>query len=337
MSPDPTVVSTFSNALNRSHLEILSLTTNRLLADSFAETFLPSLNTPHLREVHLSAIGISSATLPHILDYLSSSERCRLHTFKCNGNLLGSRAVRTIIRTIEQRNYRLSTVELYSNQLADEGEPSNASDVSLPGTESDDDGPSNWKDSDRILRRILARNSYLKRQTEQQALELLKYARTFLLHTTLGQETGTSSKTPRCCDTCSCIPSNDEVQHRDIQMGSNSPFLKLPIELQLYLLSFLAPGLSSAQRVRIYRYASSPFTLPPLLPCLPSSSSWAQSICLPDPSSLGYTSGKVWGVDGGGSCAAGKCMGSTNSVLCHRDQERSSWLISLGCDAYDPE
>lgn len=42
----------------------------------------------------------------------------------------------------------------------------------------------------------------------------------------------------------------------------------LPTEILLHILSFLAPTLSAAQRIRIYAYASDSTTLPPLLPNL---------------------------------------------------------------------
>jgi hypothetical protein len=77
----PGVISIFTSALNSSHLTTLILTTNRGLSDTFVHLFFPSLTTRYLREIHLSAMAITSASTAHIISYIASS-RCRLHTFK---------------------------------------------------------------------------------------------------------------------------------------------------------------------------------------------------------------------------------------------------------------
>ena len=145
--------------------------------------------------------------------------------------------------------------------------------------------------------------------------------------------------------------------------ASNTPtfsFTHLPTELQLHILSFVAPILSSAQRMRIFTYASSPSTLPTLLPCLSGGSG-----CIPDPASPQFglgggpssSSAAISGTGplgigmGGGvvlrkrtrtgavtsGCASGKCMGAGNSVLCRREAERSSWLMEVRCTAFELE
>lgn len=253
------------------------------LADSFVETFFSLLESRHLSELHLSAMGLTSSCAPHIISHLSSP-RCALRIFKCNGNSLGFRAVRSIIRAIERNNFTLLMVEMYSNQLPQPpGNSDNTSeDENDEGAEDEGEreaGLDAWKESDKLLRRLLSRNAHLRRETETEAVQLLRYSRTLLLR---------SARPP-------------------IRNRSNKPqrFTALPTELQLYIMTFLAPVLSSAQRIRIYNYAASPATLPRLLPNL--------------------LSGK-----------AGDRMGASGSFVCHRDQERRAWLAEVRCEVYDP-
>ncbi|KAJ7479970.1 hypothetical protein B0H11DRAFT_1863801 [Mycena galericulata] len=314
----------FTTALNASHLELLSLTTNRTLSDDFLEAFLPSLDSSYLREVHLSAIGLTPRAAPHLVEYLSSP-RCRLHTLKCNGNTLGFRAVKSMIRAIERHNFSLLTVELYSNHLVGPVGSDNTSD------DDDDDearGPASmdaWKASDAMIRRVLLRNAHLKRQTEKEALQLLRYARPLLL-----SSAGTNIPSTRCSD-CSCPeppPSSAAEPTIATPAAGGFAFRALPTELQLYIMSFLAPTLSPAQRIRIYTYASSHATLPHVGLCLPGRASG--SLCVLDPASMPF------GMGSSGGCAGGKCAGVLNSVVCHKEQQRAEWLAALGCSVYDP-
>ncbi|KAJ7743843.1 hypothetical protein B0H16DRAFT_1889825 [Mycena metata] len=327
---DAATFASFTKAVNTSHLELLSLTTNRHLSDPFVEVFLPLLDSPHLREIHLSAIGLTSQAAPHLISYLSSP-RCQLHTLKCNGNTLGFRAVRSIVRAIERHNFSLLTVELYSNNLAGP--------VSSDNTSEDDDdeesgGPASldaWKSSEAQIMRVLLRNAHLKRETERDALQLLRYARPLLLSSS-GRATSSSSQS-RCSD-YSCGEAPPAVapppDGASASTSQGFSFHALPTELQLYIMSFLAPTLSPAQRIRIYTFASSHATLPRAGLCLPGfPGRAASSHCVLDPASMPF------GVSGGG-CAGGKCAGSLNSVVCHKEQQRGEWLAVVGCSAYDP-
>ncbi|KAF7367493.1 RNI-like protein [Mycena sanguinolenta] len=311
----------FTTALNTSHLELLSLTTNRSLSDSFVEVFLPILDSPHLREVHLSAIGLTPKAAPYLIAYLSSPQ-CRLHTLKCNGNALGFRAVKSIIRTIERHNFSLSTVELYSNYSVGPASSDNTSE------EDDDEGTVDaWKASDAHIRRVLLRNTHLKRETAKEALQLLRYARPLLL-----SSAGHTAST-RCSD-CSCVEVPAAVTSAVASEPKHTlfPFRSLPTELQLYIMSFLAPTLSPAQRIRIYDYASSPATLHRAGLCLPGFPGRMTSPgCVLDPASMQF------GMPSSGGCSGGKCAGSLNSVVCHKEQQqRTEWLTAVGCAAYDP-
>ncbi|KAI0683873.1 hypothetical protein BC835DRAFT_1393200 [Cytidiella melzeri] len=94
----------------------------------------------------------------------------------------------------------------------------------------------------------------------------------------------------------------------------------LPIEIILHILSFYAPTLSPAQRIRIFDFASSRTTLPPLLPRL------LQRTCLPDPSA--HSSANTGYPDDG-------CTGSAQHVSCRREAEHTEWLREIQCDAFD--
>ncbi|KAJ7451060.1 hypothetical protein FB451DRAFT_1566309 [Mycena latifolia] len=322
---DPETFASFATALNTSRLELLSLTSNRSLSDPFVEVFLPFLDSPHLREVHLSAVGLTPLAAPHLIGYISSP-RCRLHTLKCSGNSLGFRAVKSIIRAIERHNFSLLRVELYANHAVGS--------VSSDNTSEDDDddesgGPASidaWKASEAQIRRVLLRNAHLKRETEKEALQLLRYARPLLL-TSSGHAPSTH------CTDCSCVELLSPGASSSVAESINShgfAFRSLATELQLYIMSFLAPTLSPAQRIRIYTYASSPATLPRaglFLPGFPGRTS--SSMCVPDPASMPFSMSS-------GGCAGGKCAGATNSVLCHKEQRRGEWLAAVGCAVYDP-
>ncbi|KAK7052311.1 RNI-like protein [Favolaschia claudopus] len=340
-SEDPQVFTTFTRALNASHLEVLSLTTNRNLSDPFAETFLPLLEAPHLRELHLSAIDLTPQSGSPLVAYISSP-RCRLHTLKCNGNSLGFRAVKSIIRAIERHNFSLLTVELHANHLVGPVSSDNTSEEDGDEDMSGPASPDAWKASETQIRRVLFRNSHLKRETEKEAIRLFRYARPLLLCSSKHANAPAPSTTTRCTD-CSCseIPSPNAPERGPDTPASNSPpvegifpFHALPTELQLYTLSFLAPSLSPAQRSRIYNFASSPSTLPRLGLCLPSLSSNSRT-CVLDPASMpfGFNANTM---SPGGGCAGGKCAGSKNSVLCHKEKQRGDWLAVVGCSAYDP-
>ncbi|KAL0575141.1 hypothetical protein V5O48_006818 [Marasmius crinis-equi] len=351
---NPEVILSFIRALNRSKLRILSLTTNRILGDDLPQVFFPVLDCPSLGELHLSATGATFYSVPFITDFLTSS-RCRLHTLRLNGNHLGYRGVRKIVGTVEAGNFTLLSLELHANQLAG----TQGSDV----TSGDDDdevvGAETWRDGEALLKRVLTRNLHLKREVEREALELLVYSRATLLRSGKGSQMAPTRQP--CSESCTCIPGveHSSSDHVPDQSSKNTfPFTALPTELQLHVLTLLTPTLSPMQRFSIFTHASSPTTLPPLLPCLPSTSSETK-LCIPDPmNSMMTTNGlgpegaelgmvttpntktNVWPLSNAppkhSGCASGKCMGGAGSVLCHRLQERTRWLEMVKCTAYDP-
>jgi len=253
-SGDPPTTSKFVNAVNNSNLEVLSLTSNRLLSDAFVEVFFPALNAPSLRELHLSAMNLTPLSCPYILDFLTDPQRCHLHTFKCNGNSLGLQAVRSIIRAVTRKNYALVTVELYANQLASDSlSDTLSSDHDSNGEDTDvDEATLNlaWRACQHRMNLVLTRNALLKGYVERESLQLLRYARILLLHT-------------------QCTESSVRLLPVPPTPNNASPsFTSLPIEIQHHILSFLAPHLSAGQLIRIIGYASSANTLPCLLPRL---------------------------------------------------------------------
>ncbi|KAL1715142.1 hypothetical protein EV715DRAFT_256607 [Schizophyllum commune] len=336
---DPEVAATLADAVNSSSLEILSVATNRELGDGFVAAFLPLLNSPSLHELYLSAMDLTPRSLPHITEYLSST-RTQLQTFKCNGNLLGTRAVREIIHTIERSNYHLQHLELYSNNLAG-GED----DWQTPDGEEIDNGLARltWQTCELQLRRVLMRNAHLRRETEHDALRLLYYSRAVLLR---------SARKPReregRCAGCTCYMPGERGSRSpspvlvEVVPPEGAPHVpSLPIELAYHILSFFAPTLSPAQRVRIFNHAARPETLPRVAQC--EGASKGGGVCVPDPASLDFAGGggggKVWDIEGGGrssGCGSGKCMGG-GSLVCHREQERVRWLSEVGCNAYEPQ
>ncbi|KIM86702.1 hypothetical protein PILCRDRAFT_815947 [Piloderma croceum F 1598] len=288
----PPVILPFTAALNTSHLERLSLSSNRQLSDRFVATFLPHLDSLHLRDLSLSLVGLTPLSVPDIISYVSSP-RCRLHSFSLNGNSLGLQGVTDIIKAVEENNFGLGKLELYSNQNGELG---------LEDIEAS-------REIEQILKRTLIRNQYLKRQTEKEALTLLVFARASLLRPKSKQDAHTASSTSTSHPSLPPIPS-------------------LPTELQLYTLSFLAPTLSSAQRIRIYKYASTFGTLPALLPRLTSNGGTRGVVCRPDPTPL-------IGLDKYKNTACSD--GCIKGIVCQKEEERRRWLKLVGCDSYERE
>ncbi|KAJ3845186.1 hypothetical protein F5878DRAFT_571997 [Lentinula raphanica] len=322
---DPSTVTEFARAINQSRLRLLSLTTNRSLADDFCETFLPALRSQYLHELHLSAIGLTPRSAPYIAQYITSVDRCKLHTFKCNGNSLGLRGVRMIVTGIERANFGLTAVEMYSNRCVVSGADSEDTDNDADG-ETRSYNPDAWKDTEKLLKQVLGRNTHLMKQTKREALHLLVYSRAVLFDTKHPSEYA------------------DSIISVARTYTTGFEFKRLPIEIQLHILSFLSPTLSSSQRARIFDYASSTSTLPPLLPSMPGLSPRHTepavfSMCVPEPSITMASSRSVpvWAINNSGEagCAPGKCMGR-KSLLCNLDHHRNLWLEQVGCLAYDP-
>jgi len=313
------------------------LSTNKYLCDNFLAQFLPSLNAIHLRELHLSSVGLRSSSSKVIVAYLSSS-RCRLHVLKCNDNSLGFRGIKPILSAIHNSNYTLKSVELQDNQLqGKETSPEAFSDEeglgsqSVPFTRND---VHTWRSYVTLLKKDLLRNSHLEREVHKQAVILLHYARSLLLVSRCRQESVDRKILPQ------------PNQNNRMAACSSSQFKSLPLELQHHILSFFAPSLSSSQRVRVIDYATSAKTLPSLFPFLSTISHSSmhadggnEMICIPDPPNNGHALREsIRSIKTNRNitlCSAHYCMGTSNSLLCRREKERIEFLETVGCNSFE--
>ena len=193
------------------------------------------------------------------------------------------------------------------------------------------------------LKRILSRNLYLKRTVRDQAFELLRSSRLLLLNRRSANDRSHSEldllvelvakEEPHHsgCSihqrNCQCLPTfrrsysraPSPVSFNNDPDTSNShfPFTRLPIEIQLMVLSQLAPILSSSQQIQIFEHAIDKSTLPDLSLHLPSSNGRG-----------GRSGADIFGPK--------STQGSGSVLETRKDQERQRWLDLVQCDAYDP-
>ncbi|TFK49021.1 RNI-like protein [Heliocybe sulcata] len=226
---DPETITIFTEAVNSSCLDTLSLASNTLLSDPFISQFLPTLDARKLRELHLSMMDMTSLSTDPLIHFLSS-HRCRLRTLKLNGNNLGTRSVTRIIRAVTMYNYNMTRLEMSANYSFDPDENELDSFAERPAMEKE-------------LKRAMDRNEFLARMRQKDALFLLATSRRLLLRSRRSES-----------DTATAQPSPNPKAF---------PFQSLPTELQLHILSRATPRLSNAQRLRVFAYAADPSTLPP--------------------------------------------------------------------------
>ncbi|KAH8113791.1 RNI-like protein [Phellopilus nigrolimitatus] len=352
-----------SSAINSSHLSLLSLTTNQSLSSSsFLTTFVSSLDSSTLRELQISALGLTAKSAPALTEFLASPRARALEKLNCNGNTLGLKAVRKLIVKLKKRNFTLLKLEVHANHLRNSDSDSDVSE----GTDDDSevDRKASWNVCELELKELLLRNELLQRKVQSEALALLSYARTLLLRPT--RSTHTLSDTyPRTLERTQSNPINSVPHSKPTSVLSRTstfPFHALPLELQHYILSFFAPTLSAAQRVRVLSFASSSATLRPALPSIKRART--HDACIPDPASLPFGMlgvGALGASTGGGGmglnmgsmdmgmgsgigmgikstgCSGGRCMGSGGSVLCHRVEARTHWLAETGCTRFETD
>lgn len=297
---DPDVISAFTEALNASSLKFLFLCSCIRLSDAFAERFFPRLNSPHLSNLQLSMIGLTRAAVPHIIEYLSSP-RCRpLVTLKLNGNDLSTQGASKIVECIKRANFTITNLEMLGTRTRqggqdDSSEDSSSNDSSEDSSSNDSSEDSSSNDSspsdrtparfEESLRHSLVRNGLLQRQTHAAAFRLLQYSRALLLK-----------------------PKKENKEEAD---RSSFCIQSLPTELQLHILSLTVDTLSTNQRIRIFQFATDPYTLPEILPDLRRrQSEGVTKRSLLDKSSAPFT-------------------------LSPRDANRTRWLQAVGCDLYE--
>lgn len=315
---------------------------NESLSDDFLLNFLSLLNAPRLRELRLSAIGLTPVSGEAIASYISSP-RCRTHVLKFGNNSLGLRAFRSIVRAIKDHNYSLRAIEVHANHpQGNETYPEDESDISNRDT----GDLRRWEDCEAVLRSIFLRNSHLRREIGKQAIALLCSSRPLLMQ----------SHHPR-------VPADREGQLQPEEYNPSLPpaleykgnstqpfaFRSLPLELQHYILSFLVPSLSTVQCIRIFRYASSVYTLPRLLPPLSTLKRRVNfgamngAARVPHPSSIEYPlGGTVWALQSKPGlshviCGVDRCMGTSDALRCRREKEKLQYFGVVGCDTFELE
>jgi hypothetical protein len=191
----------------------------------------------------------------------------------------------------------------------------------------------------------------MKYIVRHQALELLFYSRLLLLNQRsahgrshsepdllvelVAKEAPHHSSCSNHKHNCECLPTfrnshSDPSIPIDDPHASNShfPFTRLPTEIQLMILSQLAPILSSSQQIRIFEYAIDKTTLPDLSLRLPSSNGTSHKTA---------SSGAGPGFFGSTYLAQRSRSFATMNVTFIPDMtEKEKWLELAGCDAYDP-
>lgn len=174
---------------------------------------------------------------------------------------------------------------------------------------SEAEGNNGWRRCEEQLRvKVLERNRYLGRRTVEDALFLLPHARAALL--SHGRQ-------------------------------SRYAYSRLPPELIIHILSFLAPSLSAAQYIRVCTYAASPSTLPSLDLSFPSlhntplilPSSWPSSGSQP-PSRHIFKLDETRSSDFRAALLTPGFPSVTSPTIY---QQRKSWLIEVGCNRFEPD
>ena len=165
------------------------------------------------------------------------------------------------------------------------------------------DGDIGWRECEEQLRmKVLERNRFLGRKAAEDALLLLCHARPALLD---------------------CGRQVRGAQYR------------LPPELVIHILSFLAPTLSASQHIRVCRYAASPSSLPGLeftISSIPSSSFPPYSAPQSSPRHL-----LMMDASGRSTLSAASRLSPIRMMDRARNEERNSWLRKVGCDRFDPD
>jgi hypothetical protein len=76
------------------------------------------LNTPHLRELHLSICDLPPSCVPAIVEFLRSPRSQKLGVLELNANALGRLGVTAILDALESANYSVYRIGLSANNAA---------------------------------------------------------------------------------------------------------------------------------------------------------------------------------------------------------------------------
>ncbi|KAG8908149.1 hypothetical protein FRC01_007492, partial [Tulasnella sp. 417] len=261
-NPSWNLTSSLTSALSNSVLEVLSLNNNPQLSDTFLFRFLPNLSAPRLRELHLSAVGLTPISTPYIINFLANNgpehvtpvagyqlslgqkftkiASRRLSDLRLNGNALTLPCAQAIVHVLKTSNFSIRHFEMFANNFP-VGFPASHPDSNPstpPALESGDISEMAWPELKAHMSAIFTRNHILTSMASTSALQLLGPSRTLLL----------------------------PPSHHDTE----SPWRSLPTEIQLQILSTLGLGLSPQQLIRVWSYATDRATLPDLQQPLPS-------------------------------------------------------------------
>ncbi|KAF8907057.1 hypothetical protein CPB84DRAFT_1769387, partial [Gymnopilus junonius] len=256
--PSTTALGSFST------LSSLILSTNPL-STSFRRTLLDLLPAlPGLRRLLLAFTGMDNTDAIALAGFIGSGiENCKLEELNASANNMGYKGLQTIVNAV-RHCWTLEKVEMFSNGLP--GDTVAAEEIQKDTEDvrklDENNTTSNFESAnmtlgsgtgysvlDRKLKYFLNRNIILRRQVASQAFDLLKYSRLML-------------------------PNNIRL----------SSFSLLPMEIQLSILTHLAPLLSSKQRIRVFEYAADKTSLPSVKLSLPDHAH-ATRLLRPSPSS----------------------------------------------------
>jgi len=240
LTTDPDILAEFTSALNSSRLCTLQILHCNSLGDPFVLTFLPLLTTPYLRELDLSAVSMTRASVPALIDYVKSN-RCRLRRLQCNANSLTLSGARRIVRAIRESS-SLQSVKLDDLHIDDDAATIAAEDKTI-----------GWQECNQSLSALLERNSVYMARVRAESLALLRYSRALFLR--LGAHGARNGARK--------LASASRDSRSSQSFDAPSPFFNLPVEIQQEIITYLAPSLSHRQRMRIVHFAADVTTLFP--------------------------------------------------------------------------
>ncbi|KAG2136669.1 hypothetical protein DEU56DRAFT_358086 [Suillus clintonianus] len=320
------VIAQFTTALNSSRLCTLQLIHNGTLSDTFIRAFLPRLNTRYLRQLGLSAINITRAVVPTIIEYVTSP-RCRLDRLQCNANSLTLPGAREIISAIERENYSLFRVNLDDLHI----------------DEYDGDGEERtlaWQEGWRILNNAAQRNLTSKIRVKKQAVSLLLYSRALFLRSSMRDIHGGA---PDFTSVSTLNRLSASIESNII--SAPSMFFQLPEEIQQEIIALLAPDLSHRQRMRVVAFAADFRTLPQLdephleaenTAHLPEFMRAGLSRKADTTTDIPYEGS--WKPPAWWECACPEGDRRNCRTLHRWERERRDvWLTRVGCDVWEPE
>lgn len=230
--------------------------------------------------------GLNQADTDALAAYIG---QCRLIELNASANNMGYTGLKKIVKAVK-RCWTLEKVNVYANDIGNKGEGDDES-----GDDDAEESPmilpfvghnfESFSVLEQKLQQKLSRNIHLKHEVQAQAFELLRCSRLFLLNRHSDHDQYRSEadllaelveREPphhsNCTHShkCECLPTFHIAHSRPPSplplhaSTSYFPFARLPIEIQLNILSLLAPILSSSQQIRIFEHAVDKATLPDL-------------------------------------------------------------------------